>query len=68
MTTSLPQRLNELNSGRVSAGQLTEIALERATTADGEGARVFTRIYDASARCCERLRYATQGWPEALAD
>jgi len=50
MTTSLSQHISELNAAHVSAVQLTERALARATAADGEGARVFTRIYDTGAR------------------
>ena len=50
MTTSLSQHITDLHNGSVSAVQLTERALARATAADGEGARVFTRLYEAGAR------------------
>ena len=50
MTTSLSQHISELNAAQVSAAQLTERALARATAADGEGARVFTHLYESTAR------------------
>jgi aspartyl-tRNA(Asn)/glutamyl-tRNA(Gln) amidotransferase subunit A len=50
MIPSLHQHSEDLRSGRNSSLELTERALDLATAADGEGARVFTRLYADSAR------------------
>ncbi len=50
MIPSLHQHSEDLRSGRSSSLELTERALELAAAADGEGARVFTRLYADSAR------------------
>ena len=50
MIPSLHQHSEDLRSGRSSSLELTERALDRAAAADGEGARVFTRLYADSAR------------------
>jgi len=50
MIPSLHQHSEDLRSGRSSSLELTERALDLATAADGEGARVFTRLYADSAR------------------
>src|SRR5450830_993835 len=48
MIPSLYQQSEELRNNNSSSLELTELALQRA--ADGEGARVFTRLYADSAR------------------
>jgi aspartyl-tRNA(Asn)/glutamyl-tRNA(Gln) amidotransferase subunit A len=52
MTISQPlsHHIAALQSGSSSAQQLTADALQRATAPDGEGARVFTRLYADGAR------------------
>ncbi|EJL88265.1 amidase, Asp-tRNAAsn/Glu-tRNAGln amidotransferase A subunit [Herbaspirillum sp. CF444] len=50
MIQSLHQQSEELRDNGSSSLALTELALQRAAAADGEGARVFTRLYADSAR------------------
>ncbi|MFL9880458.1 amidase [Herbaspirillum rhizosphaerae] len=50
MIPSLHQQSEELRNNNSSSLELTELALQRAAAADGEGARVFTRLYADSAR------------------
>lgn len=50
MIPSLHQLSEELRNDHSSSLELTELALQRAAAADGEGARVFTRLYADSAR------------------
>jgi len=50
MIPSLHQQSEELRNDNSSSLELTELALQRAAAADGEGARVFTRLYADSAR------------------
>ncbi|AKZ64223.1 amidase [Herbaspirillum hiltneri N3] len=50
MIPSLHQHSEDLRTGRSSSLELTERALDLAAAADGEGARVFTRLYADSAR------------------
>ncbi len=50
MTTCLTQHIADLQAGRSSAQALTEQALQRAIAPDGEGPRVFTRLYADGAR------------------
>ena len=50
MIPSLHQQSEELRDNGSSSLALTELALQRAAAADGEGARVFTRLYADSAR------------------
>lgn len=50
MITRIQQHISDLHSSRTSATQLTEEALQRASAADGEGSRVFTRLYPSQAR------------------
>ena len=44
----------DLRAGRTSSAALVEGALERIQTPGGEGARAFTRVYDAQARAAAR--------------
>ncbi|WP_050475881.1 amidase [Herbaspirillum rhizosphaerae] len=50
MIPSLHQQSEELRKDNSSSLELTELALQRAAAADGEGARVFTRLYADAAR------------------
>ena len=50
MIPSLHQQSEELRNDNSSSLELTELALQRAAAADGEGARVFTRLYADAAR------------------
>ena len=50
MPSTLLALSDSLRSGATSALALTDAALQRATDTDGEGARVFTRLYPAAAR------------------
>jgi len=50
MIPSLQQHSEDLRTGRSSSLELTERALDLAAAADGEGARVFTRLYADGAR------------------
>jgi len=50
ITNSLSHTIAALNQGKTSATRVTEEALARATASDGEGARVFTRLYTEPAR------------------
>ncbi|WP_034299154.1 amidase [Herbaspirillum sp. RV1423] len=54
MIPSLHQHSEDLRAGRSTSLELTDRALERAAAADGEGARVFTRLYDDTARAAAR--------------
>jgi aspartyl-tRNA(Asn)/glutamyl-tRNA(Gln) amidotransferase subunit A len=44
----------DLRAGRTSSAALAEGALERIQAPGGEGARAFTRVYDAQARAAAR--------------
>jgi len=50
MSTTIAQHAADLQAGRTSSTGLVEAALERIHAPAGEGARAFTRVYDASAR------------------
>jgi len=50
MLSTLHDTVTALQQGRLSAVELTESALARATDPAGEGARVFTRVYAEQAR------------------
>jgi len=50
MIPSLHQLSEELRNDHSSSLELTELALQRAAAVDGEGARVFTRLYADTAR------------------
>ena len=50
MLSTLHDTVTALQQGRLSAVELTEAALARATDPAGEGARVFTRVYAEQAR------------------
>lgn len=50
MIPSLHQHSEDLRTGRSSSLELTERALDLAAAIDGEGARVFTRLYADGAR------------------
>jgi len=54
MLSTLHDTAAALQQGRLSAVELTEAALARATDPAGEGARVFTRIYAEQARAAAR--------------
>lgn len=62
MSRTLIELQSALASGRTSSVALTEAALARAQTNDGEGARVFTRLYAEralkAARASDALRQA----------
>ncbi|AHV91527.1 amidase [Bordetella holmesii] len=62
MLPTLHEHMQALRTGRVTALDLTEAALERAQDPAGEGGRVFTRLYPqaarAQARAADALRAA----------
>jgi aspartyl-tRNA(Asn)/glutamyl-tRNA(Gln) amidotransferase subunit A len=68
----------DLRSGRTSAIALTEAALMRSQAPQGEGKRVFTRVYDGAARAAARaadelrvaglVRSAIDGLPISIKD
>jgi aspartyl-tRNA(Asn)/glutamyl-tRNA(Gln) amidotransferase subunit A len=59
---TIEQQAGALRAGRISSAALVEAALERIHSPAGEGARAFTRVYDAQARAasraCDELRAA----------
>jgi len=60
MTPTLKQLAADLDAGRTTSVALTQAALDRAADPDGEGARVYTRLYAdqalAAARASDALR------------
>ena len=50
MLATLDDQSTALRERRITSAALTEAALARATAPDGEGARVFTRLYPEAAR------------------
>lgn len=61
MITSLTQHAEDLKAGRTTAVELTTRALQRATDADGEGARVFTKLYATSAQAAAQASDLLRG-------
>ncbi|HEY0886274.1 MAG TPA: amidase [Ramlibacter sp.] len=51
---TIAQQADDLRAGRTSSARLVEAALERIQAPGGEGARAFTRVYDAQARVAAR--------------
>lgn len=51
---TIAQQADDLRAGRTSSARLVEAALERIQAPGGEGARAFTRVYDAPARAAAR--------------
>jgi aspartyl-tRNA(Asn)/glutamyl-tRNA(Gln) amidotransferase subunit A len=52
--TTIAQHADALRAGRTSATGLVDEALARIQAPQGEGARAFTRVYDAAARAAAR--------------